>query len=313
MMALLKIRYLQFYRGFKDTGFVAPFLVGFVGLVGFIMFAQLGNPPINYLIVGAFLISMLSIQISRKDKRFLQHISDNPSQIFFVEYFLLCLPLSLALLYYKDWWLVLALLGGLSGIAHIQYTPQISTANHWLQGLIPAEAVEWKAGVRKFIYVLLPTWLIGFFGAFWIGSVPIALFILGLVPIGFYYKGEPVEFLLAQEKNPQAFLFHKIKNALYIFSILFLPLMSVFILFHTHLWYISVIEYILFGIFLCYSILVKYTFYEPNTELNAASFFSTLGIVSCLIPFLIFIPIILSIRFYFKALQNLNFYLDDFH
>lgn len=92
-----------------------------------------------------------------------------------------------------------------------------------------------------------------------------------------------------------------------------LPLVLAFVLFHPELWFIPVVEYVLISFILMYAIFLKYAFYKPNQQLIAGQIFTAIGALSLFLPFLIPLVWILSVRFYFKSISNLNPYLDDFN
>lgn len=185
--------------------------------------------------------------------------------------------------------------------------------NSTIQRLIPSGSYEWKAGMRKSLIVVTITWILGLLTSFFIGSVPAVIFILGILSWDFYEKCEPLEMILSFELGADSFLIQKIKNQVIIYSIFVVPLIMMFTVFHYEYWYIPVIEYFLFITSHIYLILTKYAFYQTNNQPAGAQVFGTIGIMCIIIP--IFIPVVwlLSIRFYNKSKENLNFYLNDFN
>ena len=179
--------------------------------------------------------------------------------------------------------------------------------------MIPDDNFEWKAGIRKNLFFFLGIWLIGMATSFFIASVPIAIFILGVIVLNFYEKPEPVQILLANELNTKKFLINKIQNHLIVFAITIVPLILLFIIFNPQYYYIPLIEFTIFSILLVYTILLKYAFYRPKNKSGATQIFSMIGIISIFIPFFIPIVLILSIKFLIQATNNLKFYLNDFN
>jgi len=59
--------------------------------------------------------------------------------------------------------------------------------------------------------------------------------------------------------------------------------------------------------------MTKYAFFEPNIKSPAAQVFLNIGGVGLILP--IFLPVIwlLTVRFYIKSVNNLNFFLDDYN
>jgi len=198
-------------------------------------------------------------------------------------------------------------------IIHLDYKTKKRSQNFRLLQLIPSSSFEWKAGIRQTLFILIPIWVIGLFTSFFIGSVPIVLFLLGIMSFSYYEKGEPYQMIIAYEMGTIQFLLHKIKMQISLFSILSLPLIVAFLVFHPETWYIPIIEYFIFISISIYLILTKYAFYEPNTKSMSAQIFGAIGALGGIIP--IFLPLvwIMSIRFFFKSKENLNFYLNDFN
>lgn len=83
--------------------------------------------------------------------------------------------------------------------------------------------------------------------------------------------------------------------------------------FHHDIWYIPIIEYFIFISLYIYVILTKYAFYEPNSKSKAAQVFGVIGVIGGIIPVLLPVVWLLSIRFFFKSKENLNIYLNDYN
>jgi hypothetical protein len=96
-------------------------------------------------------------------------------------------------------------------------------------------------------------------------------------------------------------------------SIILLPLLLAFVLFHPELWYIPVIELLLISFVLWYAIFLKYAFYKPMQQLSAGQVFIAIGAMSLFLPFLVPLVWILSVRFYFQSVSNLKPYLNDYN
>jgi len=185
--------------------------------------------------------------------------------------------------------------------------------NTWFQKQIPNDNFEWKAGIRKNIILFIGVWFIAFITSFFIGSIPIAIFILGIVVMSFYENNESLPMLLAKEQSPKIFLRRKIRNHLLIYLAVMIPLLLSFIVFHLEYYYIPLLEIILFYILIIYNILLKYAFYRPNEKSGGTQIFSAIGSISVFVPFVLIIVFVLGIKFLFQSLHNLKIYLHDFH
>ena len=311
---ILKIRVKQLFRVISEIGiFRAIFLLGLISFVLLAMFTKLAENSYREIVIGIFALTILSIHSKRKDKEFINIYASKPHIVFLIEYVLLSLPLLITLIYYQLWSYALIFFLFLVIIQFLKINTNKTSINSGFQKMIPDDNFEWKAGMRKNLFPFLGIWLIGMVTSFFIASVPIAIFILGVIVFSFYEKHEPLQILLANELNTRKFLTKKIQNHLMVFAITIIPLILSFLIFNPQYYYIPIIEFILFSFLLVYIILLKYAFYRPDNKSGATQIFSMIGIISIFIPVLILIVLILSIKFLFQATNNLKFYLDDFN
>jgi hypothetical protein len=158
------------------------------------------------------------------------------------------------------------------------------------------------------LVLIVALWSIGLGTSFFIGSVPIVLFVLGILPWSFYERGEPIQMILAYEIGPAGFILHKIKMQTVLFSILTIPLIIAFLIFHPDKWYIPVSELFIFTTSHIYIILTKYAYYQPNKKSTGAQAWISIGALGIIIP--VFIPLIwlLSLdRFSVACCEELQF------
>lgn len=229
-----------------------------------------------------------------------------------LEYGLLALPLSLILGFHG--YLFEA---GITLIAPlvIPFIPVLRgglVLNSSLQKFIPDDLIEWKAGVRKMLLPIALLWLIGLSTSFFIGSVPIVIFLLGMLFTGFYERMESLTILVATERSAAKFLQRKIWLSVASFTFLNLPLVFAFAVFHPAQFYIPIVELILFNLLIAYAVVVKYRFYLPEADVKGNQMLLAIGFIGVLIPFVLPVFLFFLLRFYFKAKQNLNLYLHDF-
>jgi len=312
--AFVKIRLKQFYRGLIGVGLIRiVVLIGLVGFIGIALFIKTSESPDSYYVTGLTTLIILLVQTKRQDKLFLKTNFDNYRRICLVEYLILASIIIVFLIFHCQWIPLLLLLSAIYLIIHLYLKTKKRNLNTKLQQFIPSDCFEWKGGVRQTFFILIPLWMIGLFTSFFIGSVPIVLFIIGIIPFSFYEKGEPYQMILAYEMGTNQFLFHKIKMQISLFSVLAIPLIAAFLIFNYDKWYIPIAEYFIFVSLYIYLILTKYAFYEPNRKSTSSQVFGTIGAFSGIIP--LFLPVVwlLSIRFFFKSKENLNIYLNDYN
>ena len=314
IQAFINIRFKQIFRSLEGLGLIrAIFLIGLLGFIGFVLFIQTALTPNSSYTVGFYLVIITLIQVKRPDKRFTEINFNNFKLIFLIEYLLLMFPLFICLIYHSQWIQVISVVVFTLLIVNLDIKLKRKSLNTSIQKLIPSDCFEWKGGVRNTLILIVPLWIIGLGTSFFVGSVPVVIFILGILPLSFYEKGEPIQMILSYEMGTNRFILHKIRMQLALFTILTIPLIIAFISFHPDIWYIPIAEYFIFISSHIYVILTKYAFYQPNNKTSSAQVFGAIGALGLIIP--VFIPLIwlLSIRFYFKSRENLNFYLNDYN
>ncbi|MCF8336110.1 MAG: hypothetical protein K9H65_05875 [Bacteroidales bacterium] len=312
--AFFYIRMKQFIRTMKELGIVRMLflLILFIFLV-VAVFEYTSDSPHVYVTVLIYMAGIITIQLNRKDLAFLETRIHHYKRILIVEYMVLAIPLIAGLLYNHYYGMLILALVSVVLIPNIGKVPRVGIPNKLFLQWIPDDCFEWKAGIRKaFVWIVL-IWTIGVATPFSLGTVPLAIVILGIIISGFYEYGEPLPMVLAFEKSNRRFLSHKITMHIKLFSVLSVPLICAFIAFHPDKWYIPVAAYLIFLSLHCYIILTKYAFYEPNTKSRASQTFGLIGILGVFIFLLLPVVWILAIYFYFKSKENLNFYLNDYY
>lgn len=325
--AFINIRFKQLYRLLSDIGlFRTIILVIFLGAPFiYVLYVRAAVTPFS--VTGVYFAIVVLIHINRSDKLFLKIHFDNYKLIYGVEYLLLSLPLLICLIFYHQWLAIFASLILLVLITNLEISrkrqnlssnPVIISCKSRnsiakLQQWIPDDSFEWKAGIRKIFFLVIIVWILGAGTSFFIAGAPVAIFILGIIQPGSNEKSESLPMVLAFEMKTKKFLFHKIKLQVVIFSVLVIPLMISFVIFHPERWYIPVAEYLILVSYQIYLILTKYAFYRPHTKSQAVFTFAEVGAVGVLIP--VFLPLLwfLSVWFYIKSFKNLDFYLHDYN
>ena len=314
LVNLLIIRFKQIYREILKIGIlrIAVLLVLSSILLVF-LFIQASMLPNAAYASTAILLLIFMLHIKRGDKLFLRISFNSCNWIYFIEYTLVTFPFLIFLIIHGYWYLTLSMVFGLGIIVQLNFKVHRMPCNTRIQRWIPSSCFEWKSGVRSTFVIMVCTWLVGLVFSFFVGTVPIAMVVLGIISLKFLEKGEPYQMVVAYEKAPNKFLLLKIRQQVALLTIVCMPLLLSFLVFHYSLWYISVVILLMFSILQVYAIFIKYSFYEPNSKSSAAQIFISLGMLSFVVPVLLPVFFLLMLRFYFKAKQNLNFYLNDFH
>jgi hypothetical protein len=308
------IRLKQLYRTLTGIGLIRfIFLIALISFLGIYVFLQTLKTPGSFYVTGAVLLIILMIHAKRTDRTFLRTHFEHYGLICLAEYIILTLPILVFLIINHQWIAVALLLVALSITAGLNLKIRSPQGNAKMLKLIPYPCYEWKSGMRRNGYIIFSLWMIGLGTSFFIGSVPIVLFILGIIPFSFYDKEEPYQMIIACEMSTNRFLFNKLKMQLTLFSLLAFPLVILFIIFNPQLWYIPVVEYLIFITLHIFLILARYAFYQPNEKPYSAQVYGAIGVLAGIVPILLPVIWLLSVRFFFKSQENLKPYLNDFN
>lgn len=311
---ILRIRFIQFSRIINSLG-IGRFL--FIVLLLFFAFAFIYSYCMtiegSFILSAIYLSGIVTIHFKRDDHMFLKCHVERFRIVYFQEYLILTLPLTISIIIHGHFLIASLLLISLPILSIITVKKRSLILNTRFERLVPAAIFEWKAGMRSNYIVLTLVWLISLITSFWVGSIPIASIVIGLLVVNYNNSMESLPMLLAFECTSRKFLYTKVRLNLLVYSILLLPLLITFLIIHTHYWYILVILYSLICLLITYSIFLKYSFYEPNANVTVNQTFIALGATGILLPAFLPVTIALLIRFYFRANKNLNFYLNDFN
>lgn len=312
--AIFALRVKQIGRELYSAGlFRLLILLVLVGFVGFYLYIKSADAVMSrYLAIGMLLL-LLSVHFKRGDKAFLKMQFSHYKYIYFAEYGILSLPIACSLALQGQFVPLMILLIGIWLIVQIDVKPKTSSLNTRLQETLPNTCFEWKAGVRKQMLILVPVWGVGLCTSFFIGSVPVAIFIIGVVTLGFYEENESLPMLTSRELGAKKLLWDKLKTYILLFTIVLAPLIGAFMVFHHLYGYIPLIEYVIFVSLAAYTLMVKYAFYRPHTKTSAAQVYIGIGVLGAFVPILLPVVWVLTLWFYVKSVHNLDFYLNDYN
>ncbi len=257
--------------------------------------------------------AIASLHQNRNDRPFADRQLEQPMQWFLAEYMLLLTPLWLCIIAHGQltellWMLLLIPISILKQPGKHHRLAQLFK----LGKLLPREAIEWKAGLRRFYLPLVVINTAGFAAAFYPAALPLSQVLTGWLVMGFFEKNESLPMLRSFELPPSRFLWRKIALHARIYSLISLPPSLIFIFLHPEYWFAMPLLVLTMLVLHTYAILVKYTFYDPQQASPAGGFFRALGGVAALLPLLFPLILLLGIRFYFKALNNIKPLLHDF-
>jgi hypothetical protein len=323
ILIILKIRLIQAFRVLKEIGLLRIlFLIAFMAYI--IKHAR--NSYVVTIITG---IILLSIHASRKDKRFLKLIFNRSYLIFFVEYFTLVCPIIVVFCFFKDWENIIVIclfcvlipriylnlgLGNVSSLVKILLNPFSSNLNFKLNIKIPINnprLFEWISGFRRYFIIIVSIYLLFLAFSFKEYVAPIGLVILSIIVSGFYYFGESREFVELFSRNYKTFLVQKIILSVRYLLVLFMPIVFISLIFQPGTWYYIIGAIIIATLIQIITIVFKYALFAENMDLGRNGIIVSINVICILMPFLWPLPIIMGIKYYFKAQNNLKIYLND--
>ncbi len=330
IQTIVKIRLIQLFRLFKETGIIrSAVLLSVISFIALfvIQFVQLGKQSV--IISSAAGIIILSIHASRKDKRFIKVYFRSGYFIFLSEYLLLSLPLLILFGIYYEWgsailllcicllipriYLNLGIRGFSSGFKFL-LNPFSSNLSLKISVPVPVDnpkAFEIISGLRRYFIIIIPVYLLFLIFSFKTYVGPAGIIIMSLIFSGFYYTGESREFIQLFSNNYKTFIFKKVILCLKYLFILFGPFVLVTLMFQPSTWYILTGAIIFSILIQIITVIFKYALFTENADLSKNSLIVIVNVVSLLLPFLWPLPVVMCIRYYIKAENNLKDYLYD--
>jgi len=330
IITILKIRLSQFFRLLKEIGlFRIIALLLIVWFVSFLVYQILILPENTITSLIVIVLLLLSLHASRNDKHFIKTTIKNPYLIYLSEYLLLILPVHVIWIVHLNWTAIGLLmlivlfipfipinfkLHRIGEIFKLLLNPFSSNLNSKFKVSLPFISIrsfEWISGIRRNLILLLPIYLLILAFSFKSYVAVVGMIFLSILVSGFYYHGEPREFVEFFAKNPGKFMMRKILINIKQLIILFSPILIIAMIFQAHTWYYLIGAVIISFLIQILTIIFKYALFEENANLNRNSIIVYGNILFLLLPIFWPVPIIMGIIYYNKALINLKIYFHD--
>jgi hypothetical protein len=329
ILVILKIRGIQIFRLLKEIGLLRALILfvilAFASLLLFQAIKRVQGSGSISLIAG---IAVLMIHASRKDKRFIKINFRNGYFIFLIEYLILMFPLICVCCIFQDWKNSLILIIVCSIVPRIYMNLGLRNSSSSLKFLLKPfhlnlqskftigipirnpKSFEWISGLRRNFIIFVPLYILFLVFSFNAYVGPVGLIVLSLFVSGFYFYGESREFIILFSRNYKTFIFQKIKASARYLMILSIPIAIVSLAFHWETWYYVTGAIIISILIQAISIIFKYALFDENTDLGRNGIIVYFNVACILIPFLWPLSLIMGIRYYFKAQNNLKKYLE---
>lgn len=285
LKTLLSIRLKQTWRAGKSIGWLLilalPF--GVIFLLG--IWQKIGN--FHPWVVGLIGLAMVgSIHWQREDLDFLRKSEVPLFLILLVEYQLLLLLLfTLPVGLIGGHWLGVSMAHGLTIGVPFLPLPQKQQRMAFLSlSWVPLFLFEWRSGLRKNWLLVLPVYLSGILFSQFTLLPLLSMLLTMIVATGFYNELEH-RMLLEKAVQEPRFLFRKWSHQGIFFSLVFLPQMILFFVFHLSLWYLMVALLLICQLLLACAIFYKYSAYLPNRQSVNNQTPMALLFIAVIIPF----------------------------
>ena len=257
---------------------------------------------ISYLLFSPVLL----LYFTRRDVPFLRKLITHPFPVLLADYLTLG---SLYLLYCAITGNFSLLIIALALILLFSTMPfRHSKSSYFQPGLkfISSDAYEWKAGLRKNSLSLIILYIFALSAVAFPAVSLLFCFLMHSIFTSFYQPNESISLLRVQGNNPKQILTGKITHGLKLQTIILLPvaiLNSCLQDFYVYVWLFFLVAA---SISLSFSIISKYSYYRPETANSPSQVNQAISIFSFIIPFLLPLPLLLSIIRYPSAIQKIR-------
>jgi hypothetical protein len=309
----LSFRAKQLFRVLKDIGIghliiLAPILfVGILGVLQFILTDQ------NFSVAALLLFTLAGNHWNRKDRFFLKQFPLPITLIFCLDYVILCSPFIACFIFWAKWQNLMVLSIGILILVLVK-PPYHKGVNKKIGHLfsfewIPLEIFEWRAGLRKNTWTFLCLYGLGLGLSFYPITAPIFVFLMAYGVTTFFQFYENKDLLLAVNHDKKL-LQKKTIGSLKIFNGLMLPHYLLFIFFNPNPQYLGalVVVSIISQLIIIFAIAMKYKTYSFHERKIHNNFPLAIFMACWTFPFLWPIPILMTIRFWKKAKENLIYH-----
>lgn len=311
---LLWIRWRQIRKELTGAGLVYALLVLLIAFcLSVFLYTRFARSPDAFIYAALIPAAVLSLHLGRKDKAFVHQHCVQPVRAMYAEYAVFTLPFTAVALATPHWFLFPVMQVVIYGIAHIRATPVARAGMLFLSGIIAPRDFEWLGGIRKSAAAFFFLYLAAC-GLCWLQFAPlICLWLLTVQITSFYLECEPMALLWSNAGTPVQLLHSKIRRQGLMLLVLSAPVLFCHSLFCPDMTLINLCFLIAQLLLLVFAILMKYATYEPGRLMSGNQLLLGLAAISIVIPFLLPVPVLLSIRNYRRALARLKTYTYDPH
>lgn len=312
-MHYLNFRINQFWRALKRAGI--PYVIGAILLLSGILFGALESfaalEEKAYLFIYSFINVFLFL--TRKDKLFLDEMPLPRIVYYLIDHALISVPYLILLLCFgkiivllKCIFILLTLCTVFSFLPKLMFQGSRKMA-YFNWNVIPVSYFEARLFLKKYALFLIVLFALGIGFSSFAAVLPIVslLFISLLMTVFEFF--EPKE-LIFETSTARKFLKTKVARNSLLVHLIFIPLYLLYLIQHPSLYLVLLLVILSLQLSVMFFIYYKYSLYEPNRMKVYGGAMSSIFLGCLILPGFILINLGLSIRLYFKARKNLNFY-----
>lgn len=308
--AFLKFRFRQFGKIVRDIP--VPYLVILTGMAVFLLcgiYAFMDNLTGAAMAGGCFLLLIWLLHLRRNDFHFIQLVEEKPQQVFFMDYWLLSVPVFILEIIRGYYWVGLGVWIGCWLISLQEQPVRRVQKGFSPPRFIPEKAFEYRTGVRKYGWLMLVIYGSAYAGL----SLPyvslVSLWFLTCIMAEFFCYSEPTSILCAQELSANRFLHRKLNLYIRLYFIPMMPVCLLYTLLHPAHWWLAVLFVLLGNLNIALMVVSKYAAYLPNTRITGGQIAISISLFGILFPVLAPLTLLLLIKKYITARRNLIQYL----
>ncbi len=324
LLYLLSIRIKQLFRLFSGIDFIRLFfLLAIVVLAGYMLLQWSSNEEYTKAWIIVHSLIFIFIHLSRSDKKFIKLITPWPALLFFVEYLFLSLPFLVIFVIHHNWpgLLLIPMLLLISFVdLHLRFNYQ------GLMRILPAYSksriftmpgtgnpylFEWNSSLRVYLPFIGFIYLVIVCFSFTGYVSHIGIILLSVLISTFYFQGESRIFIEQFSSSPKKFLVRKIALNIRYLTIIYLPIITISLVFQTEMWYLLLLALCISYAIQVLIIVIKYSLFRENSNLERNSLIHIISVICLLLPFIWPLPVFIGIRSYRKAIKNLYPYFHD--
>ncbi len=306
---ILDFRLRQIGRMLKEIGavyFVLLILVCFGFFMGLVDSLVKSQTPFMGLI-GVLIVG--SIHFSRKDGSFLKKLQINRPKLYAVEYILLTLPITFAFLGGPNFGAIGVQILGVILLAFLP-NPELegkSFSNTLDFKFLPKETFEARSYLRRYIIPIALLYIVGLITAKYV-AMPLLVIILTALFFTSFFDEVESKLLFEAIHFKKGILWSKVRSYLGLFYLLLSPHIIVFLIVHTHYWYILLAGLFVTSTVIVFNIFYKYASFSPYRRRVYNSTVNAIFFGFAMVPFLYPVTLLYLIYYYRKARKNIQLY-----